>query len=307
MIPHPQYVEWQKIKLDSRYLQTPTELKRQMERLFGALDGYLTKRKGASDEVKRILDSVLEEFKLPPCRIENFGSVVLGDVMSGKRKGIYGESMYFMEEDVPDEAVIKKVNERFYEMADVRTAVVLAGFAAAALVDRTVVVGVFLVHHVHFAVPREEIAVTCISRRHYAVEEINAAVYGFENVLRRTDTHEVARLVLRHIRLDCLDYAVHLLRALAYGKSADRVSRAVDLADALHVLDAEILVCAALVYAEQHLLGIQRVLKRVQSVHLTAAALKPASRAVAGRLDVLVFRGIFDAFVKRHRNGGRKV
>ena len=50
--------------------------------------------------------------------IENFGSVVLGDVMSGKRKGIYGESMYFMEEDVPDEAVIKKVNERFYEMAD---------------------------------------------------------------------------------------------------------------------------------------------------------------------------------------------
>ena len=78
MIPHPQYVEWQKIKLDSRYLQTPTELKRQMERLFGALDGYLTKRKRASDEVKRILDSVLEEFKLPPCRIENFGSVVLG-------------------------------------------------------------------------------------------------------------------------------------------------------------------------------------------------------------------------------------
>ena len=38
--------------------------------------------------------------------------------MSGKRKGIYGESMYFMEEDVPDEAVIKKVNELFYEMAD---------------------------------------------------------------------------------------------------------------------------------------------------------------------------------------------
>lgn len=118
MKPHPQYAEWRKIELDSRYLQIPAELKRQMERLFGALAGYLTKRKGASDEVKRILDSVLEEFKLPPCRIENFGSVVLGDVMSGKRKGIYGESMYFMEEDVPDEAVIKKVNERFYEMAD---------------------------------------------------------------------------------------------------------------------------------------------------------------------------------------------
>ena len=68
--------------------------------------------------MKRILDSVLEEFKLPPCRIENFGSVVLGDVVSGKRKGIYGESMYFMEEDVTDEAVIEKVNKRFYEMAD---------------------------------------------------------------------------------------------------------------------------------------------------------------------------------------------
>ena len=31
---------------------------------------------------------------------------------------IYGESMYFMEEVVPDEAVIEKVNTRFYEMAD---------------------------------------------------------------------------------------------------------------------------------------------------------------------------------------------
>ena len=50
--------------------------------------------------------------------MENFGSVVLGDVVSGKRKEIYGESMYFMEEDVTDEAVIKKVNERFYEMAN---------------------------------------------------------------------------------------------------------------------------------------------------------------------------------------------
>lgn len=50
--------------------------------------------------------------------MENFGSVVLGDVVSDKRKEIYGESMYFMEEDVTDEAVIKKVNERFYEMAN---------------------------------------------------------------------------------------------------------------------------------------------------------------------------------------------
>ena len=46
MKPHPQYAEWRKIELDSRYLQIPAELKRQMERLFGALDGYLTKRKG---------------------------------------------------------------------------------------------------------------------------------------------------------------------------------------------------------------------------------------------------------------------
>lgn len=59
MKPHPQYAEWRKIEFDSRYLQIPAELKRQMERLFGALAGYLTKRKGASDEVKRILDSVL--------------------------------------------------------------------------------------------------------------------------------------------------------------------------------------------------------------------------------------------------------
>ena len=48
------------------------ELKKQMERLFEAVDDYLIKRETASDEVKRILDSVLEEFKLPLCRLEKF-------------------------------------------------------------------------------------------------------------------------------------------------------------------------------------------------------------------------------------------
>ncbi|WP_329750801.1 hypothetical protein [Clostridium fessum] len=116
--PHPQYVEWRKIELDSRYLQVPMELKKQMERLFEAVDDYLIKRETASDEVKRILDSVLEEFKLPLCRLENFGSVVLGEVMSGKEQGVYKDSIYFMEEDTPDESVIEKVNARFYEIAD---------------------------------------------------------------------------------------------------------------------------------------------------------------------------------------------
>ena len=89
-----------------------------MERLFEAVDDYLIKRETASDEVKRILDSVLEEFKLPLCRLENFGSVVLGEVMSGKEQGVYKDSIYFMEEDTPDESVIEKVNARFYEIAD---------------------------------------------------------------------------------------------------------------------------------------------------------------------------------------------
>ncbi len=116
--PHPQYAEWRRIELDSRYLQVPMELKRQMKRLFEAIDDYLTKRETASDEVKRLFDSVLEEFKLPPCRLENFGSVVLGEVMSGKKEGVYKESICFMEEDAPDESVIEKVDARFYEIAD---------------------------------------------------------------------------------------------------------------------------------------------------------------------------------------------
>ena len=100
---------------------------------------------------------------------------------------------------------------------------------------------------------REQMTVTRVAGRHNAVEEINAASDTFNNVARRADAHQVARLVLRHIGLDRVDDVVHHLRRLADRKTADGVAIAVNLCNLLHVPDAQILKGRTLVDAEKHL------------------------------------------------------
>ena len=144
---------------------------------------------------------------------------------------------------------------------------------------------------------------TRVSGRHYAVEEVNSAVYAFDNVLRCSHSHEVSRLVLRHIRLYGFDYAIHFLGFFTYSKSAYSVSVGVKLAYLLHVADSEVGVCASLIDSEQHLVRVDSVFKSVQSVKLCLAAEKPACGSVAGVFNVVVFGGVLYAFIKRHRYG----
>ena len=155
--------------------------------------------------------------------------------------------------------------------------------------------------------PREKIAVPRVPGGHHAVEEVHAAMHTLKNVLRRTDAHQVPRLVLRHVRLHRLDDPVHFFRFLPDRKPADRVAGAVDFADLFHVPDAQILIGAALVDPEEHLLRIDGDAGFVQTVQFFPAAEQPADRAVAGLLHVVVLCRILDALVKRHRDCGAEM
>ena len=141
---------------------------------------------------------------------------------------------------------------------------------------------------------------TAVAGGHDAVEEVHAARDALDDVPRRADAHEIARLVLRHILLDGLNRVVHLLMRLADGEAADGVARTVQLGYALHVLDAKVGENRALVYAEEHLAGIYGVRLGVILRKRPDAALQPAGRALAAGLDIVVGRGNLDALVEGH-------
>ena len=193
------------------------------------------------------------------------------------------------------------------QMADIRTAVIPAGRTSAILVDGTGVSRVFLVQQIHLAVPGEQIAVAGVTGRHNAVEEIHTAMHRFQNILRRTHAHQIAGLVLGHIGLHGLNDAVHFLRFLAHGQTADGISVQIHLRDLLHMADTQILVGAALVDAEQHLLRVDGSGQLGQSFQFRLAAEQPAGGAIAGMLYVIVLGGILNALVEGHGDGGSQM
>ena len=132
-------------------------------------------------------------------------------------------------------------------------------------------------------------------------------MYRLKYVLRRANTHKIARLVLGHIRLDRADYPIHLLCALADGKSAYCIAVAVKRSYFLHVIYAQIFICTALIYTKKHLVRVYGVRQRIQPCHFLFAAAQPAVCSLAGSLRIVVLRGIFYALVKRHCDSGAEV
>ena len=94
---------------------------------------------------------------------------------------------------------------------------------------------------------------TGVTAGHYAVEEINSAIYSLNDILRCADAHKVSWLVLGHIGLYGFDNVIHHVCALTNGKTADSVAVTLDLANSLHILYTKILVSTALVDTKEHL------------------------------------------------------
>ena len=95
-----------------------------------------------------------------------------------------------------------------------------------------------------------------IAAGHDAVKQIHAAGNGLDHVARGTDTHQIADLILGHIRFHLADHLVHYLSRLTHGQTADGVAVQLQLRDLLHVLYTQVSKGAALIDAEQQLIGV---------------------------------------------------
>ena len=112
----------------------------------------------------------------------------------------------------------------------------------------------FLVAQIHHAVPGEDHAVAAVAGRHHAVEHVDAAFDGFQNVPWRADAHQVTGLVCRQDVVTYLDHVVHHFCRFAYGESAYRIAVAVEVAQTFAGVLTQVGIGATLYDGEQVLL-----------------------------------------------------
>ena len=150
-------------------------------------------------------------------------------------------------------------------------------------------------------------SVAGVAAGHNAVEQIDAAVDTLDDIAGRAYPHQVADLILGGKRLHGGDDLVHFFGRLAHCQTADGVAVQIVLGNLLHMLHAQIGKGAALIDAEQKLVGVDRLFLVLEARHLVLAAQQPACGARAAVFGVLVGGGVFDALVKRHGDGGAEV
>ena len=143
------------------------------------------------------------------------------------------------------------------------------GHAGAGRIERRVVFLVAGISNAQVAETCEEMAVAGVSRRHDAVEHVDAGADAVDQVFRRADAHQVARLVGRQAVRRVRDDALHLGLRLADADTTDRIAGQAELGQGRHRFLAQGLEHAALDDAEQRV----RVL---QARELVARAARPA-------------------------------
>ena len=127
--------------------------------------------------------------------------------------------------------------------------------AAALHIERPRILGVAGVLDVDRPEACERQTVTAITGGHHAIEHIDAARDGLQDVVRGADAHEITRLLDGQSRRRFGDDLEHDLLGFANGESAERVALEADFGQAACALLAQGLIVAALHDAEQRASG----------------------------------------------------
>lgn len=114
ILPHPQFTAWRRIKSDTRYLEVPDVLVKQMEQLEESIHYYQEVRQKANDEIQNILNSVLKDNNLNTCSLINVGSIISGDILNQNEIDIYHKTMEIGNEKTIDKFTREKINKEIY-------------------------------------------------------------------------------------------------------------------------------------------------------------------------------------------------
>ena len=113
-VPHPQFVVWRQIKSDTRHLETPQSLDRQMERLEKAVQDYLEVRKAINEEIQNIVAAVLAENNYRTQSVKVIGDLIGSDILNGRKSDIYDKITDLLPNMMLEESDAQKVSSEIY-------------------------------------------------------------------------------------------------------------------------------------------------------------------------------------------------
>ena len=175
-------------------------------------------------------------------------------------------------------------------MPNVRAREGLAGIAIAGLINRSLIARKSCVHQVETSLGRKRGVMPRQAGRQDAIEDVDAAQDAVDQVFGRTDSHQVARLVLGQQRRDHIQHGVHLVFGFAHRQAPDGNPGRIERSDKLSGFSPQVRVDAALHNPEQSLVA---ALLRLD------ATLRPAVSQLHGNFAVGVVVGI-GTFVEGH-------
>lgn len=112
----PQYTVWERIKRDTRYLETPMCLKKEMDALYKSIENYLESTADINTTIIKLLNDTLESELGTKCTIQNIGTVISNDVLSDNGENIFNHLCFGLNPPIDTDGSVKiRVSDIFYE------------------------------------------------------------------------------------------------------------------------------------------------------------------------------------------------
>lgn len=112
----PQYTVWDRIKADTRYLETPKTVIDEMEDLYLKINEYLKTRVGNNEEMTMLINDIFQEVIGTQSTIINLGDSIIKYVLEDSQEDIYEKYKFGLKENVNvSEEQRERIKALFYE------------------------------------------------------------------------------------------------------------------------------------------------------------------------------------------------
>ena len=109
----PQYSAWDRIKKDSRWLEVPSSLAKELNSLEKIINKYIEQRHIASTSITKSLNDLLFTQAQASCPLRNSGDMLLESVLSPKEFDLFKELVFFIKPTIEDDKKKDEIQKLF--------------------------------------------------------------------------------------------------------------------------------------------------------------------------------------------------
>lgn len=145
------------------------------------------------------------------------------------------------------------------QVPNIRASVVFTCIAITLFINRTEISFEFRIFHIESSFSCKHCAISCNPSRQHTVKHIDPADRSVDQRVRRTDSHQISRFILRQERCCKFEYTIHDILRFTYRQSAYSISRKIKGNQVLRTLCPQIFIFSALYNTKQPLLALALV------------------------------------------------